>query len=182
MREDLHYGFDNVLTDYEKELGRVGASETGAYAAVRAGGLVYEMVRRGRLGWHFSLMESSGAGVLCEFRPNRLREGGKLLGRSATVRLKHRIWSGNWTIAGLGPAPIGVFHPQRRTLRRRVAAKGPLQGSIEAGELLGKLDVSSQAPLPQTRETIPMLVFACWLIVQWESTPGAGAGGSYIGP
>jgi hypothetical protein len=168
----LVFGSDGVLRDGERELGRFEPRAEDAYAAVVVGEHAYAVTRRGKTGWHFRLLESSGSNVLCELKVALLRSGGTLVGPSASMRVRSRLLkTGAWSISmqgqigwnvtrGVGLVPLGHGEGGRTV----VSPGGP-----------PPLTLTSEDPLPRRAEIVPMLVFACWLIVQWEMMPTAAA-------
>jgi hypothetical protein len=176
MPTTLTFDRADVLREGERELGHVTLSTTGAYMAVAVGERSYDIVRRGRHAWHFSLMDRLGPTMLCEFHQYLVRQGGRLTGGSTQMRLRSKLFgSSAWTISSPGGASFAVSHrPHGR--RRRQPGEGPL--AMVTNSTMPALVLSCEEPLPATQETIPMLIFACWLIVEWERIPGGDAGAS----
>ena len=124
-------------------------------------------------------MDQSGPTMLCEFRQYRVRQGGRLTGGSTEMRLRSKLLGPTaWVISSPGRTSFAVSRTPRGR-RKRLPGEGPLVGLADGA--MPALALSSEDPLPGTRETIPMLIFACWLIVEWERIQGATAGASTIG-
>ncbi len=179
MPTTLSFDRADVLREGEQELGRVAPSTTGAYMGIVVGEHCYDIARKGRRGWHFSLMDQSGPMMLCEFHQYLVRQGGRLAGGATQMKLRSKLLgSSAWAISSPGRAPIAVSHrPHGR--RRREPGQGPL--TLVASSAMPALVLSCEEPLSLALETIPMLIFACWLIVEWERIPGGDAGASGIG-
>src|SRR5262249_13067388 len=106
----------------------------------------------------------------------------KLIGPSTEVKLKHKLISGDWAIAGMGQAPIAASHKLSRGMFRRLA-RGPLdEGRLVEVGVLPRLELTVQEQLPHKRDTIPGLTFGCWLIDQWERVPAAAGAAAMGGP
>lgn len=168
----LVFASDGALREGERELGRIDLGSGEHYARVAADGRSYDVRRKGRAGWHFSLLEASGARVVCEFHPARFRRGGVLQGESIVMRLQAKLMgAGAWTIS----------IPDRGSLAVTREAGG-LQSEGEDGRRLVTLGTGIPPALRLTsedwplsvRDALPTLVFACWLIIQWEVLPSAG--------
>lgn len=177
MGMELVFGADGVLRDGAQELGRVEPGAEGAHPRLILDGEGYEIARRGRGGWDFSLLEPSGPGTFCEFKLARLRRGGVLRAPGGVTRIGTALAGSSWTVEIPSQPPITVIgRPERGETvdgRSRVAT-----GSGFHDELL----VSCEGETPTSGEGRIVLVFACWLIGEWMRMPlaEAGAGGMAV--
>ncbi len=173
----LVFASDGVLREDGRELGRIETGAAEPYARVLVGERSYDVLRKGRAGWHFSLLDASDARVVCEFHPARLRRGGALGGERIEMRLQTKLLaSGAWTIS----IPDGGSFAVTREM-------GGLESRGEGGRRRVTLGSGIPPALRLTSEdwalsiddALPTLVLACWLIIQWEMLPSAGmmAGG-----
>jgi hypothetical protein len=169
----LVFASDGVLREGERELGRI---ETGTdpYARVTVGERSYDVLRRGRAGWRFSLLDASDTRVVCEFHQARLRRGGTLSGETIEMRLRSKL---------LGSRAWTISIPDGRSLAVKCTVGG-LESRGEGGRrvvTLGSgippaLTLASEDWSLSTHDLLPTLVLGCWLIVQWEILPSGGLG------
>lgn len=176
MSATLVFASDGVLREDGRELGRIETTGSAdPYARVTVGEHSYDVRRQGRAGWRFSLWDSLDGRVVSEFHPARLRRGGALQGETIEMRLQAKLLgAGAWTISIPDGAPLAVTR-----------AVGGLESTGEGGRrvvTLGSgippaLSLISEDWTLSARGALPTLVFACWLIIQWEMLPSAGVGG-----
>jgi hypothetical protein len=168
------FASDGVLREGERELGRIETGMADPYARVTVGEHSYDVLRKGRAGWRFCLLDATDARVLCEFHPARVRRGGVLQGETIAMRLQAKLLgAGAWTIS---IPDRGSFAVTREA--------GGLESKGEGGRKVVTLGsgippalrlTSGDWPL-SVQDTLPTLLLACWLIVQWEMLPSAGLG------
>jgi hypothetical protein len=174
----LVFGSDSVLREGERELRLIETDMADPYARVTAAERSYDVLREGRAGWRFSLLDAGDARVVCELHPARLRRGGVLQGETIAMRLQAKLLgAGAWTIS----------IPDRGSLSVTREAGG-LESKGEGGRKVVTLGsgippalrlTSEDWPL-SVRDVLPTLVLACWLIVQWEMLPGQSSSGVFV--
>jgi hypothetical protein len=172
MPTTLVFGSDGVLREGTRELGRIETGTADPYAQVTVGERTYDVLRKGRTGWHFSLYDVSGARVVCEFHPARLRRGGVLEGETIAMRLQAKLLgAGAWTISMPDKGSLAVtqtaggLETRGEEGRRRVTLGSGIPPALRL--------TSEDWPL-SVRDALPTLVLACWLIIQWGMLPNAG--------
>jgi hypothetical protein len=179
MPATLIFGIDGILRDGDRELARVEPGNERAYARVSSGSRTYDIARKGREGWHFSLLDPSGARTLAEFRPARLGRGGVIAGENLTMHLRsHLLKARHWTIS----SPEGMSAAIAcATGLERVSPDGASRVVVTPTRR-PELVLSELGEATTHEGAAPMLAFACWLIVEWELMPSGGMDSSGVGP
>jgi hypothetical protein len=167
----------------EKVLASVDWTDDGSFARIVVGDRKYDIVRKKRTGWHFSVVPLTGGDAVCEFLPHQLHRGGRLKSGSNTLQLhghplhKDRWWfegEGGLKIEAVATLPLGGRIVDEAGSARLTRVRGVverLEVDLEVQELLGVL---YDAPL--------LLGFGCWLIVQWDTFPmQVAGGGGFVG-
>lgn len=158
--------------------------DDGSFARIVVGDRKYDIVRKRRTGWHFSVVPLAGGDAVCEFLPHQLHRGGRLKSGSNTLQLhghplhKDRWWfegDGGSRIEAVAAVPLDGRTPDEVEAAGRARVRGAserLEIDLEVQESLGVLH---DAPL--------LLALGCWLIVQWDTFPMqvAGGGGGFVG-
>jgi hypothetical protein len=173
MRTSLVFSSEGILREGERDLGHIELVVANAYAAVVIGEHRFDIARHGRTGWHFALLDTDGVGELCRFRAARLGRGGLLMGASMAVKPRGLFASKDWRITHRDRAPVEV-RVRPGAIRDEDGRRRVMVGSGIAPELAVRL----AEPLSAERMSLPLLIFACWLIVEWESVPKGDASGS----
>lgn len=170
----LIFGSDGVLREGERELGLIEMGSADHYARVTVDDRSYDVLRKGRAGWHFSLLEASRARVVCEFHPARLRRGGVLQGQSIAMRLQAKLLSlGAWTISIPDRGSLAVT---REAGGLETRGEGERRQVTLGSGIPPALRLTSEDWPLSVRDALPTLVLACWLIIQWEMLPSSGVG------
>jgi hypothetical protein len=154
----LVYGMDRQLR--EREIVRVGFEATGGgpWGCMVVGGHEYEIVREGRAGWHFSLLDRESGEQLYEFSRFRVLPGGTITGQGSRVTIRETLLrNGKWTFTSDEGWQV------RATRTRRYP------GRELRLEHVGLMGVPSSEAL--------LLAFGTWILVEWESVPVGGGGG-----
>jgi hypothetical protein len=154
----LVYGMDRRLR--EREVVRVGFEATAGspWGCMVVGGHEYEIVREGRTGWHFSLLDRESGEQLYEFSRFRVLPGGTITGKGSRVTIRETLLrNGRWTFTSDDGWQV------RATRTRRYP------GRELRLEHVGLMGVPSSEAL--------LLAFGTWILVEWESVPVGGGGG-----
>jgi hypothetical protein len=152
------------LLQGQTELARVEVD-----ASILWRGREYDIVRTKRRGWNYAVQAREDQSIACEFKPLRIRRGGRLRSASCMLQLRGRL--------------------VRRTRWRMTSEDGQridLISKLDRGDPFKfRLLVRAQdsiAPLPDPI----VLLLACWLAVNWENAPTGpaegAAGGLVWGP
>jgi hypothetical protein len=163
---------DRVVVGYED-----GSGET--YARLLLGGQTFDIVRRGDLGWHFSLVAARNGSTVLSFVPARVRRGGCLHGGLAEVALhprplRVRRWRFESTAGWQVRAHMRVS--KGRDAPRDSTAPDPPPGALRSG-FVATVELDGLETVGASIETPLALAFACWLLVESESQSFAAAGG-----
>jgi hypothetical protein len=162
-----------VVVDYEDVAGET-------YARLLLGGQAFDIVRRGRLGWHFSLVAARDGSTFLSFVPARVRRGGCLHGDGAEVALhprplRARRWRFTSTAGWQVQAHMRVSTGRDR--QRDSTGSDPPAGAIWSG-FVATVELDGLETVGASVGTPLALAFACWLLVESESQAfGAGGGG-----
>jgi hypothetical protein len=160
MSQRLLFTGDRLL-DGDHELARVDA-----HAHVVSGEREYAIIRRNRRGWDYEVVDQQSGRTTCEFRPFRVRRGGRLLCGGTTVLLRGkplrpRLWtftteSGACVRATSGGIPWADYSTPFPVILETEDSIGAIPGAVIT------------------------LLFGCWLIEQWliaGSSPVSGGAG-----
>lgn len=170
MSLTLVFGSDGVLRNGERKLGCMEEGSAGSYARVATGERSYDVLRQGRAGWRFSLVD--GARVICEFHPARMGRGGMLQGETIAMRLRAKLLgAGAWTISIPDRGSLAVT---REAGGLETRGEGARKQIVLGSGIPPALRLTSEDWPLSVRDALPTLILACWLIVQWEWLPGLG--------
>ncbi len=180
---NMRFDADGQLLQDEKVLARVDYADDGSFARIVVEEREYDIVRKHRTGWHFSVVPVAGGDAVCEFLPHQLHRGGRLKSGTSTLQLHgHPLHKDRWRFEGDGGLKI------------EAVATLPLDGSAAdgAGERLARIrgaperlevDLEARESLGVLQDAPLLLAFGCWLILQWDTFPMqvAGGGGGFVG-
>jgi hypothetical protein len=174
----MRFDTNGRLLENEKVLASVDWTDDGSFARIVVGDGNYDIIRKKRTGWHFSVVPLAGGDAVCEFLPHQLHRGGRLKSGLSTLQLHgHPLHNDQWWFEGDGglkieavaippSEPPTVDEAGGARLARGRGVVERLEVDLEVQE---SLDVLHDAPL--------LLAFGCWLIVQWDTFPMQVAGG-----
>jgi hypothetical protein len=160
----LLFGSDGRLRDGKRTLAFVAADErAGALGRLVADDVEAAIVTpAGTAGWRFDLLDDGGART-GEFRPFRLRRGGRLRAGELTVALQGDSWSHDrWSFA--------TRDGDRVEATVECVGERSVIGSADFEIMLeGRRPDAAQS---QSAHAL-VLAFGCWLIAQWHAlAPG----------
>jgi hypothetical protein len=156
---ELTFAADGRLWSGSTMLANVTTGKPGTFARVMVGEAEYDLVRRARSGWHCAIVRSSDENAVCDFLPFRIKSGGRLRWGNVEIQLRRRpLASWQWYFMKMdGRCVLADAKAEREDTRLRGRSIKIRQRGEQA------FDMRSSA--------LVVLVFGCWLVVQWEAVP-----------
>lgn len=157
-----------ALTGEAGELGRVEPSpNSDCWGRMVVAGQEHEIGRHATHGWEFQL--ESGEQVLWRFHAG-WRRGGVLEGQGARLHLSSAlVRTGRWKLAGRDQGRVRIRR-QDKPMQLHLSRAGEQREVITAG--WRSLTVETDGVFWEAGDGLCALTFACWLVGEWEATPG----------
>jgi hypothetical protein len=178
MTDSLRFDAAGRLLDNTRELASVAAGDWPAFARVMIGSGVYAITRGRRKGWRFDMVDPRDGRVVLAFRPFLLRRGGVLTGIGDNLRLTASLARRRWKIATTAQH-LEITVTVRPSTMRAARITGRQKRVTRPG-VPPELMLDNHGTGAVSTEWIPIITFACWLIVQWELTSAIHQGYSFV--